>query len=97
MSEWQTKVIGEVVDSKVVQPNGGSSLRDVVDELAVQQGNTQTALLQVVAWTQEAQTRSREQAESVDLRFAEVNERIDSLRRQVRDSGPAVTTQEGAA
>lgn len=79
MTEWQSKVIGKVVDDKVALPNGGSSLRDSLDELVVAQTqltNQQGVLLE---WTVEQAERQTEWAEYVGSEFAQVHERIDRL------------------
>lgn len=79
LSRWQTTVIAAVVDEKVSLPNGGSSLRDSVDELVVAQTtltNQQSVLLE---WTAEQAERQSEWAEYVGGEFAQVHERIDRL------------------
>ncbi len=84
---WGRSVVGSVVDEKVVQPNGGSSLRDAVDALSSQQ-------VVLLEWTAEQAERQSEWAEYVDAKFSEVNERMDRLCAEVKDSK---TGRKGAA
>ena len=86
LSDWQTRVVGRVVDEKVALPNGGSSLRDAVDELVAAQTNlteTQATLAGqqsvLLEWTAEQAERQSEWAEYVGSEFAQVHERIDRL------------------
>lgn len=77
--EWGRSIVGSVVDEKVVNPNGGSSLRDAVDTLSGQQ-------VVLLEWTAEQAERQSEWAEFVDGKFTEVNARIDSLCAEVKNS-----------
>lgn len=86
LADWQAKVVGKVVDEKVSLPNGGSSLRDSLDELVVAQTNltTQQSTLAsqqsvLLDWTAEQAERQSEWAEYVGSEFAQMNERIDRL------------------
>jgi hypothetical protein len=72
LGRWGRGIVAEVVDEKVVQPNGGSSLRDVVDALAVQQET-------LLAWTSEAEGRQSDWAEYVGQQFDTMGSRMDML------------------
>lgn len=79
MAHWSRGLVSEVLDEKVVQPNGGSSLRDAVDGLSQQVeslGQSQETLLN---WTAEEDGRRSDWMEYVDARFEEVNGRFDRL------------------
>lgn len=86
MTEWQSKVVGKVVDDKVALPNGGSSLRDSVDKLVEVQTTLteqQTVLTSqqgvLLEWTVEQADRQSEWTEYVGSEFTQINERIDRL------------------
>lgn len=72
LDEWTRHIIGSVLDEKVVQPNGGSSLRDAVDSLASQQET-------LLSWTADTEERQSDWAEFVSEQFGTVNGRIDLL------------------
>jgi hypothetical protein len=78
-STWARTVIGEVVDAKVALPNGGSSVRDHIDNLAEQHVEMRDSIDAVRQWTEDAVAKSQERDAALESRFDDVNGRIDVL------------------
>lgn len=79
VTEWGQKIVGDVVDAKVSQTNGGSSLRDSIEDIKGQQ-NT------LVEWSAEAASNQEDMKvalknlhECIDNRFADTHARIERL------------------
>ena len=79
VTEWGTRVVGDVVESKVAGANGGSSLRDRVDSLGEGQEN-----LARLAETAESDRADIKMAlanihKCLDTRFADTHDRMEKL------------------
>jgi len=79
LTSWSSRVVGDVVEAKVVGPNGGSSLRDHIDMLRDGQET-------LTEWTSEAQARQADMAVALqnihvclDTRFADTHARMEKL------------------
>jgi PAS domain S-box-containing protein len=79
VTEWGAKVVGEVVDAKVSKSNGGSSLRDAIEEIRDQQAT-------LVEWSTEAASNQEDMKaalknlhDCIDNRFADTHARIERL------------------
>ena len=76
VTEWSEKVVGGVVDAKVSQNNGGSSLRDRVDAL----NDGQEALTASVSADRLDIKQALENIHScLDTRFADTHQRMEKL------------------
>lgn len=65
VTEWGSKVVGDVVEAKVTQNNGGSSLKDQIDGLNSNQADIKAALENIHT--------------CLDTRFADTHERMEKL------------------
>ena len=84
MANWSRGLVSEVLDEKVVQPNGGSSLRDAVDGLSQQVESLGQAQETLLNWTAEEEARRSDWMQYVDGRFEEVNGRFDRLGAEIQ-------------
>jgi PAS domain S-box-containing protein len=79
LTSWSTRVVGDVVESKVAGKNGGSSLRDQVDSL----NNGQEVLTEWASETTSNQADIKQALENIhhclDTRFADTHERMEKL------------------
>lgn len=78
-TEWGKDVVGAVVDEKVSEPNGGSSIADRLDTVC--KGQETLANGSVKLWERQDEIISRVESihSCLDRRFSDTDQRIDKL------------------
>jgi PAS domain S-box-containing protein len=79
ITEWGIKVVSQVVDEKVSEKNGGSSLRDRVDDIAKKQENLSELTHEAIINQDDLRAAINNIHSCLDKRFADTHSQIEKL------------------
>jgi PAS domain S-box-containing protein len=79
VTEWSTRVVGQVVDDKVSKTNGGSSLRDRVEAIVTQQETLAEWTTQTASNQDDIKQSLENIHKCLDTRFSDTHARMEKL------------------